>query len=86
MLDTRITAVVALPTIHVFTTQTVAEFYPRRSIPNLDKSDFTGFCPNGIRNRPRTATVSPHRMRELQTMLGLDLLCSKLMADRNFQL
>jgi hypothetical protein len=24
--------------VHVFSTQTVAEFYPRRSKPNLDKS------------------------------------------------
>jgi hypothetical protein len=40
MLDTRITAVVALPTDSRLATQTVAEFYPRRSKPNLDKSDF----------------------------------------------
>jgi hypothetical protein len=40
MLDTRITAVVALPMVHVFSTQTVAEFYPRRTKPNLDKSGF----------------------------------------------
>ncbi len=39
MLDTRITAVVALPMVHVFSTQTVAEFYPRRAKPNLDKSE-----------------------------------------------
>jgi hypothetical protein len=38
MLDTRITAVVILLMVHVFSTQTVAEFYPRRSKPNLDKS------------------------------------------------
>jgi hypothetical protein len=38
ILDTRITAVVVLPMVHVFSTQTVAEFYPRRSEPNLDKS------------------------------------------------
>lgn len=40
MLDTRITAVVILLMVHVFSTQTVAEFYPRRSKPNLDKSEF----------------------------------------------
>src|SRR5713101_133482 len=39
MLDTRITAVVVLPTIYVFSTQTVADCYRRRSKPNLDKSD-----------------------------------------------
>ena len=38
MLDTRITAAVVLPMVHVFSTQTVAEFYPRRSNANLDKS------------------------------------------------
>jgi RHS repeat-associated protein len=38
MLDTRITAVVVLPTIYVFSTQTVADCYRRRSKPNLDKS------------------------------------------------
>src|SRR6266852_118633 len=40
MLDTRITAAVVLPTIYVFSTQTVADCYRRRSKPNLDKSDF----------------------------------------------
>src|SRR6266851_8035091 len=40
MLDTRITAVVVLPTIYVFSTQTVADCYRRRSKPNLDKSAF----------------------------------------------
>src|SRR6266852_717789 len=39
MLDTRITAAVVLPTIYVFSTQTVADCYRRRSKPNLDKSD-----------------------------------------------
>ncbi|MGB8061449.1 MAG: hypothetical protein WCF26_06130 [Candidatus Sulfotelmatobacter sp.] len=39
MLDTRITAVVALPYDSRLATQTVAEFYPRRSKPNLDKSE-----------------------------------------------
>jgi hypothetical protein len=39
MLDTRITAVVVLPTIYVFSTQTVADCYRRRSKPNLDKSE-----------------------------------------------
>jgi hypothetical protein len=39
MLDTRITVVVVLPMVHVFSTQTVAEFYRRRSNANLDKSD-----------------------------------------------
>jgi hypothetical protein len=38
MLDTRITAVLVLPMVHVFSTQTVAEFYRRRSTANLDKS------------------------------------------------
>jgi hypothetical protein len=38
MLDTRITAAVVLPTIYVFSTQTVADCYCRRSKPNLDKS------------------------------------------------
>src|SRR5712691_12537065 len=41
MLDTRITAAVVLPTIYVFSTQTVADCYRRRSKPNLDKSEFT---------------------------------------------
>jgi hypothetical protein len=39
MLDTRVTAVVVLPMVHVFSTQTVAEFYRHRSNPNLDKTD-----------------------------------------------
>src|SRR5580658_499049 len=38
ILDTRITAVLVLPMVHVFSTQTVAEFYRRRSKANLDKS------------------------------------------------
>jgi hypothetical protein len=38
MLDTRVTAVVVLPMVHVFSTQTVAEFYRHRSNPNLDKT------------------------------------------------
>src|SRR5207245_6023833 len=39
MLDTRITAVVLLSTIYVFSTQTVADCNRRRSKPNLDKSE-----------------------------------------------
>jgi len=39
MMDTRITAALALPMVHVSQTQTVAEFYRRRSKANLDKSD-----------------------------------------------
>ncbi|HEY6466857.1 MAG TPA: hypothetical protein VIY69_12740, partial [Candidatus Acidoferrales bacterium] len=38
ILDTRATAVVLLSTVHVFSTQTVAEFYCRRSNLNLDKT------------------------------------------------
>jgi hypothetical protein len=46
MLDTLVTAVLVLPMVHVFSTQTVAEFYRRGSKANLDKS-------GSDRNRPK---------------------------------
>jgi hypothetical protein len=39
MLDTRVMAAVVLPLVCVFSTQTVAEFYRRRSNANLDKTE-----------------------------------------------
>jgi len=54
MLDTRITVVVVLPMVHVFSTQTVAEFYRRRSNANLDKSDS-----NYVRHNSRACGCCP---------------------------
>jgi hypothetical protein len=40
--------VLVLPMVHVFSTQTVAEFYRRRSKANLDKSEQYRFRPREL--------------------------------------
>src|SRR5580658_918751 len=60
ILDTRITAVLVLPMVHVFSTQTVAEFYRRRSKANLDKSDLN---PKPIlTRRPQGSQIAQSRI------------------------
>src|ERR1035437_11062011 len=58
MLDTRITAVVALPTDSRLATQTVAECYPRRSKPNLDKSENTPVISQGPTPTPYSDSLT----------------------------
>src|SRR5712692_387210 len=59
MLDTRITAAVVLPTIYVFSTQTVADCYRRRSKPNLDKSESPCITCFGVGSHPSSCSKIP---------------------------
>jgi two-component system sensor histidine kinase/response regulator len=74
MLDTRITAVLVLPMVHVFSTQTVAEFYRRRSKANLDKSASAGHLGDAARCRELGISaylVKPIQPEELQNAICL---------------
>src|ERR1019366_5785708 len=93
MLDTRITAVVALPTDSRLATQTVAEFYPRRSKPNLDKSDsrysrpqdsITSLEPPRLQtvdcSKRSLACLTPHRGCRLRAVKSAETLSSTFRA------
>jgi hypothetical protein len=69
MLDTLVTAVLVLPMVHVFSTQTVAEFYRRRSKANLDKSD-------PVENRPNVISIEPRERVSLWTECEKDMKSS----------